>query len=121
MATAIVEQSRRKRHQRIRKRIVGTTERPRLCVHRSSKNLMCQTIDDGTQLVVLGLSTTSKKFKSESAKGSTVEGAKSFGKLVSVELKAKGVNKITFDRSGHLYHGRIKAFADALREGGIDF
>ena len=121
MATAIVELSRRKRHQRIRKRVNGTVERPRVCVHRSSKNLVCQVIDDTSHAVLLGLSTTGKKFKSESAKGSTVEGAKTFGKLVSAELKAKGVEKITFDRSGHLYHGRIKAFADALREGGINF
>jgi large subunit ribosomal protein L18 len=121
MGTEVKEEKRLKRHRRVRRKVVGTGERPRLCVHRSGKNIQCQIVDDSNQASVATFSTLDKKFQSISKKGNKVEAAKSFGKFVSDELKAKSISKIAFDRAGYLYHGRVKAFADALREGGISF
>jgi len=115
------ELQRVKRHKRVRRKIFGTPEKPRVSLHRSSKNLQCQIISDLDEKTLYTYSTLDKKFKSESVKGGTIEAAKILGKFVSNELKTKGVSKIAFDRAGYRYHGRVKAFADALREGGMNF
>jgi large subunit ribosomal protein L18 len=109
-----------RRHIRIRKKIVGTNERPRLVVHRSHKNLMAQIIDDLTGKVILGVSTVSKECRSKINSGGNVKAADSFGEIVGQKAKEKGVTRVVFDRGGYLYHGRIKAFADAVRKQGIE-
>jgi len=115
------EQSRIYRHRRIRKKIVGTSDMPRLCVHRSLKNLSAQIVDDSTQKVILGLSTLSKKCKEKFKSGGNVEAAKLLGELIAKNAVDKGIKKVCFDRGGYIYHGRVKAFAQAAREAGLEF
>lgn len=115
------KERRKKRHERIRKRIFGTQERPRLCVFRSGQHLYAQLIDDYSQRTLFVFSTLDKKFQSLHIKGATVEGARRLGETFASELAAKGFKKIVFDRGGYQYHGRVKALAEALREKGIDF
>ena len=110
-----------KRHKRIRKKVIGTTERPRLSVHRSSLNLNVQAINDFDGKTLVSVSTLAPDFKSKVKTGGNVDSAKKFGAFVAGALKKKGIEKIVFDRGGFLYHGRIKAFADSLRENGIQF
>ena len=121
MKLADKELQRIKRHRRVRRKITGTAERPRLSVHRSKRGFVCQVIDDIACRTLISFSTQDKKFKDKSKTGGNVEAAKTFGKLFAEDLKAKGITKVAFDRGGLLYHGRIKALADALREGGIQF
>ena len=111
------------RHFRIRKRVQGTAERPRLAVYPSLQHLEAQLIDDFEQTTLLGLSTKSKDFKKKSGlkQGGNVKAAVDFGKFVAEKAKEKGIQKVVFDRAGFLYHGRIKAFADAAREQGLSF
>ena len=111
------------RHFRIRKRVQGTAERPRLAVYPSLQHLEAQIIDDFEQTTLLGLSTKSKDFKKKSGlkQGGNVKAAVDFGKFVAEKAKEKGIQKVVFDRAGFLYHGRIKAFADAAREQGLSF
>lgn len=116
------ELSRIKRHYRIRKSLSGTKDTPRLSVHRSHKNIYTQFIDDGSGSTILSLSTNDKLFKEQFNKpGSNIDGAKKMGSYIAIEAKKKGIEKIVFDRGGYLYHGRIKALADAAREGGLKF
>ena len=112
---------RERRHWRIRKRIIGMVERPRLSVHRSHKNLYLQLIDDISEKTLFSFSTAKKEFRQAYPKGGNIEGAKKLGLLAASAMKAKGYERIVFDRGGYLYHGRIKALADALREGGLNF
>jgi large subunit ribosomal protein L18 len=109
------------RHQRIRKHLVGGAERPRLCVHRSLKNFSAQIIDDTSGKVLCGLSTLDKEFKSKVKTGGNVAGAMKLGEAFAAVAKGKGIQKVCFDRGGYLYHGRIKAFAEGARKGGLDF
>ncbi len=110
------------RHFRIRKKVQGTAERPRLSVYPSLQHLEAQIIDDYAETTLLGLSTKSKAFQKKSGhKGGNVLAAVSFGKFVAEKAKEKGIQKVVFDRGGFLYHGRIKAFADAAREQGLNF
>ncbi|MBI4550541.1 MAG: 50S ribosomal protein L18 [Candidatus Omnitrophica bacterium] len=115
------EGRRSKRHWRIRKRIVGTAEKPRLSVHRSHKNIYLQLVNDLDHQTLAAYSTMSEGFRKASTKGGSVEGSKVLGKLAAGEFKNKGYSKIVFDRGGYLYHGRIRALAEALREGGLEF
>ena len=110
-----------KRHLRMRKTIVGTKERPRMSVHRSHKNLFVQFVDDISNTTVVSFSTNDKDFKKDCAFGGNIAGAKKFGEYVSGGAKKKGVEKVVFDRGGYLYHGRIKALADAARGAGLKF
>ena len=110
-----------KRHKRIRKKVVGTPERPRLAVHRSNLNLNAQIIDDYAAKTLFSSSTLNPKFREQVKSGANVEAAKRFGQFLANEMKQKGIEKIVFDRGGSLYHGRIKALADSLRENGIQF
>ncbi len=112
------------RHARIRKTIVGTEERPRLCVFRSLKNLEVQLIDDMKSITLVSASTRDTEFKETNKKvsyGGNVEAAKALGAFFAGKAKKKGVTRAVFDRAGYLYHGRVKAFADAARESGLQF
>ena len=107
-------------HDRIRKKMQGTAERPRLNVYRSLNHIYVQVIDDlhGTTLV----SANSAEGKKESRRtGGNVAAAKDVGKVIAERAKAKGVSKVVFDRGGYIYHGRVKALADAAREAGLKF
>ncbi|MFH1479202.1 MAG: 50S ribosomal protein L18 [Candidatus Omnitrophota bacterium] len=110
-----------KRHLRIRKKIFGTNEAPRLSVHRSNKNIQVQFIDDAANTTLLSFSTNDKEFKKECGWGGNISAAKKFGLFISQEAKKKKIERIVFDRGGYLYHGRIKALADGAREGGLKF
>ncbi len=111
------------RHYRIRKKVVGTIERPRLCLSPSINHLEAQVINDFDQKTLFGASTKCEDFKKKSGLKSTgnVKAAESFGKYFAEQAKAKGINKVVFDRSGFLYHGRVKAFAEAARAQGLSF
>jgi large subunit ribosomal protein L18 len=106
------------RHRRLRKKVVGLPQRPRLCVFRSHKHLYVQLVDDLTGKTLLGLSTRDKAFKGTGAKG-TVSAAAELGKLVAATARQQGIAHVVFDRGGHLYHGRVKALAEAVRAGGL--
>ena len=114
----IREIGRLNRHRRIRKKVAGLPERPRLYVFRSSKHLYAQLINDVAGKTILGWSTRDERLKKGAATG-TVEAAKALGALVAADASKKGIQRVVFDRGGYLYHGRVKALADAVREGGI--
>lgn len=118
---SIKEVKRDFRHKRIRKKVVGTSSRPRLCVHRSLKNLSAQLIDDQTGKVLCGITTLCKDLLIDLKSGGNIEAAKKLGQAFAVLAKEKGVTQVRFDRGGYLYHGRIKAFADAVRNEGLEF
>jgi large subunit ribosomal protein L18 len=107
-------------HDRIRKKMQGTAERPRLNVYRSLNNIYVQVIDDlhGTTLVS---ASTAEGKKEDRKTGGNVASAKAVGKTIAERAKAKGVTKVVFDRGGYLYHGRVKAVAEAAREAGLQF
>ena len=114
--------SREKRKRRVRKRVRGTPESPRLTVFRSSKNIYAQIIDDTSCKTIVDASSLSKDASDEiRKKGSNREGAALIGKMVAEKAIKTGIKKVVFDRNGFLYHGRIKALADAAREGGLKF
>ncbi len=114
------ELGRIKRHQRLRQRVVGTPERPRVCVHRSLKNIYIQAIDDTAQKTLVSFSTMNNKAAVAGDKtGGKIAAARNLGLAFGEILKSKGLAKVSFDRGGYLYHGRVKALAEALREAGI--
>ena len=109
---------------RLRSRVVGTSERPRLAVFRSLEHIYAQAIDDATGKTMVTVSTVQSDVRSklaQGAKGGNLSGAKQVGSLVAERLLAQGIKRIVFDRGGYLYHGRVKALADAAREGGLEF
>lgn len=112
-------QVRRKHH--VRRRLVGTTERPRLCVFRSSKHIYAQLIDDITGVTLAATSSRSQEVKAVLPYGGNQKAAAVVGKKLAEIAKAKGVTKAAFDRGHYRYHGRVKALADAAREGGLQF
>lgn len=105
----------------IRKRLTGTPERPRLTVFRSSKHIYAQVIDDYAGRTVVAASTLIDEVKGDLKHGANVAAAKRVGKAIAERAKAAGVTQVSFDRAGNRYHGRIKALADAAREGGLQF
>ena len=109
-----------KRRWRIRKKIAGTAERPRLAVHLSNKHIYGQVIDDESGKTLVYVSTLGKDLKSEDLKAN-LKGAETVGKIVAEKAKDAGIERVVFDRSGRLYHGCVKAFAEAAREGGLNF
>ena len=111
------------RHYRIRKRVTGTSERPRLCIKPSLMHMEAQFIDDFENKTLVGFSTKSKDFQKTSGmkQGGNVKASVVFGKYAAEKAIAKGIKKVVFDRGGYLYHGRIKAFADGAREHGLSF
>jgi len=108
-------------HVRIRKKLQGTTERPRLAVFRSTAHIYAQVIDDTKGVTLVAASSTEKASGNSKASGGNVAAAKEIGKRVAERAKENGINKVVFDRGGYLYHGRIKALADAAREAGLEF
>jgi large subunit ribosomal protein L18 len=115
------EAARVKRHGRFRKKISGTSERPRMVVHRSLKNIYVQVIDDTKAHTLCSFSTQDESFQKAASKATKVKQAEKLGAHFAGALKEKGIKKIAFDRSGYKYHGRIKALADSLRQAGIEF
>jgi large subunit ribosomal protein L18 len=109
---------RRRIHNRIRRKVSGTTERPRLAVHYSNQHIYAQVIDDTAGRTLVSASTADKSFEKAS---SNVESAQKVGKLLAERAKGSNISNVVFDRGGHLYHGKIKALADAVREGGLQF
>ena len=111
----------RRRHLRVRGKISGTVARPRLCVTRSNSNLYAQLIDDVAGKTLVGVSTLGPEFKATGKNGANVEGAIELVKIIGQKALEAGVTQVVFDRGGNLYHGRIKALADAAREAGLVF
>ena len=111
--------ARLKRHARVRAKISGTTERPRLCVYRSNANISAQIIDDTKGITLVSASTLEKAF--EGNNGGNIEAAKKIGALIAERANEKGITDVVFDRGGYLYHGRVSALADGAREGGLKF
>jgi len=109
-----------RRHTRVRKKIHGTAERPRLAVYRSNKHLSVQLIDDDAGRTIVSASSLEKDLRTQ-GDGNTVAGASKVGVLIAQRAKQAGVSKVVFDRGGFLYHGRIAAVADAAREAGLEF
>ena len=105
-------------HKRIRRRVAGTQDRPRLAIFRSVNHIYAQVIDDQQGHTLVAAASTEKDMR---GKGGNVEGAKLIGKAVAERAKEKGISKVVFDRGGYLYHGRVKALADAAREAGLEF
>jgi large subunit ribosomal protein L18 len=105
-------------HKRIRARVAGTPERPRLAVFRSVNHIYAQVIDDQQGHTLVSAGSVEKDLK---GKGGNIEGAKAIGKAVAERAKEKGIKRVVFDRGGYLYHGRVKALADAAREAGLEF
>lgn len=115
-------EGREKRHRRIRKSIMGTKDRPRLSVRRSINHLYAQIVDDTAGRTLLQLSTLSPDLKDKLSKGAgNVKGAIVLGVAIAERCKKEGITKVVFDRAGYLYHGRVKALADAARKGGLSF
>jgi large subunit ribosomal protein L18 len=110
---------RRRRHLRVRKKVSGTTERPRLVVYRSLKHIYAQVVDDDKGIVLLGASDQSEGLAVDGT--GKVAKSKATGKLIASKAKAAGITKVVFDRAGFQYHGRIKAVAEGAREGGLEF
>lgn len=112
---------RKKKHYRIRNKISGTPERPRLCVYRSNKHIYAQIIDDVNGKTLVAASTLESPLKDELAVCSNKEAAKRVGLLIGEKALAKGIKTVVFDRSGYIYHGRVAALADGAREAGLEF
>ena len=120
------QERRKARHERIRKQIFGTAEKPRLCIFRSGRHLYAQAIDDYRGRTLFSFSTQEEKFRKAVSKNGTVktrsvEASKKLGEVFGSELAAKGFKEIVFDRGGYKYHGRVKALAEALRQAGVNF
>jgi large subunit ribosomal protein L18 len=118
MATDSRQEIRRRIHKRIRKRVAGTPERPRLAIFRSANHIYAQVIDDQQGRTLVAAASTEKDLR---GKGGNVEGAKKIGSTVAQRAKEKGISKVVFDRGGYMYHGRVKALADAARAAGLEF
>ncbi|MCD4781438.1 MAG: 50S ribosomal protein L18 [Candidatus Omnitrophica bacterium] len=109
------------RHKRVRKTVSGTEARPRICVHRSLKNFYAQVIDDVNGKIIFGVSTKTKAVREKLKNGSNKEAASALGEHFSSLAREKGLKQACFDRGGYSYHGRVKAFAEAARKGGMEF
>lgn len=114
-------EARRRRHARVRRKVVGTSERPRLNVYRSLQHIYAQVIDDSTGQTLVSASTLDKDLRGEIGELEVHEQAKAVGKAVAERARAKGIEQVIFDRGGYPYHGRIKALAEGSREGGLVF
>jgi large subunit ribosomal protein L18 len=109
------------RHERLRKKVAGTPLRPRLCVHFSGQHIYAQVVDDEAGKTLAAVNTTEKEFTSDKASRANKVTATKVGKLVADRAKSKNITKVVFDRGGFIYHGKVKALADAAREGGLEF
>jgi large subunit ribosomal protein L18 len=115
------EAHRERIHLRMRKRIVGTSERPRLCIHRSSRHIRAQVVDDHAGRTLASASSLDKEVRAVIKGGGNIAASKVVGKVIAERARAKGVDKVVFDRGGYQYHGRIQALAEAAREAGLKF
>ncbi len=115
------KENRIKKHQRLRNRFAGTAERPRLAVFRSNKHMYAQIIDDDAQKTLVAASTAESASKAELEYTDTVEAASYVGTLIAKRALEAGITEVVFDRGGFLYHGKVKALADAAREAGLQF
>jgi large subunit ribosomal protein L18 len=111
----------RKRHLRVRSRVVGTSERPRLTVYRSLNHIYAQIVDDSKGITMISASTMENGLKGQVGNSGNIDAAKAVGKAIAEKAVDQGIKQVVFDRGGHIYHGRIKALADAAREVGLDF
>lgn len=122
MAAADLKKTRRRRRKlRVRKRVFGTADRPRLTVFRSSKNIAVQVVDDVAGVTLCQAASLNKELRDRITYGGNIAAAQAIGTAVAERAKEKGITKVVFDRNGYRYHGRIKALADAAREGGLGF
>lgn len=121
--TRMREARRERRHRRVRKKVFGTPERPRLVVHRSLKHLQGHVVDDVSGVVRVGASTLAAELKAlrEGREVDKTALSRAAGKLLAERARAAGITKVVFDRGGYLYHGRVAAFAEGAREGGLEF
>ena len=110
-----------KKHMKLRNRFQGTAERPRLSVYRSNMHIYTQIIDDVAQKTLVSASTVQKDIRAELEKTNDVAAAAYLGKVIAEKAKAAGITEVVFDRGGYVYHGKIKALADAAREAGLEF
>ncbi len=115
------EALRKRRHHRLRNRVIGTSARPRLNVFRSLLHIYAQVIDDSQGATIVAASSLDKDIKAQVSNGGDIASAKLVGKLVGERLKAKGIEQVVFDRGGYQYHGRVAALAEGAREAGIKF
>lgn len=109
------------RHRRIRVKLIGTPERPRLNIFRSLKNIYVQIIDDINNKTLVSVSTLDKELKSKIQYGGNVKAASILGEALAQKAKTKGISKVAFDRAGYVYHGRVKAVAESARKAGLEF
>lgn len=115
------KESTRRRHNRIRRKVFGTPDRPRLAVFRSNQHIYVQVIDDTRHHTLVAASTLEADLRSDLPSGSTSDASAAVGKLVAQRSLEKGISQVVFDRGGNLYHGRVKALAEAAREHGLNF
>ena len=115
------EAHRERIHLRMRKRVVGTSERPRLCVHRSSRHIRAQVVDDTAGRTLVSASSLDKEVRAAIRGGGNIAASKVVGKVIAERAKAKGIDQVVFDRGGYQYHGRVQALAEAAREAGMKF
>lgn len=113
--------SRRRRHLRLRQRVRGAGDRPRLSVFRSLAHIYAQVIDDGGNRTLAAASSLDPEIRAEADKAKKAEAGRLVGRLIAKRAKAQGIRRVVFDRGGYLYHGRVKALADGAREGGLEF
>ncbi len=113
--------SRRKRHLRIRRSVQGNADRPRLSVFRSLAHIYAQVIDDHRRATLVAASSLDPEIRTEASKAKKTEAGRLVGRLIARRAKEKGVGRVVFDRGGYLYHGRVKALAEGAREGGLEF
>ncbi len=111
----------KQRHNRVRRKVSGTDQIPRLSVHRSQLNLYAQLINDLAGKTMLAASTRDKKFKAKMDKGGTVKAAGLLGQILAEQAKSKGITRVVFDRGGYVYHGRVKTLAESARKHGLEF
>jgi large subunit ribosomal protein L18 len=115
------EERRERRHRRVRAKVHGTAERPRLVVHRSINHVEGQVVDDVSGRTLVGLSTLDAALREKRGEMNKTEASHAAGKALAEKAREMGVTKVVFDRGGYVYHGRVKAFAEGAREGGLDF
>lgn len=120
MALAVVEEKRIRRHRRVRKKVMGTPDRPRLVVHRSGLHLNAQIVDDTANRTLVGCTTRARSFREIYPKGGDQEAAKRLGEIMAEAAKKAGIQGVVFDRGGYRYHGRVKAFAEAAKAKGLE-
>jgi large subunit ribosomal protein L18 len=118
--TKVREAGRLRRHRRVRRRVVGTAERPRLVIHRSSRNIQGHLADDIAGRILMGISTLAPELRADDP-GRKTDRSRAAGKLLGEKARAAGYTKVVFDRGGYRYHDRVAAFAEGAREGGLEF